>query len=316
MTALISDEIYGTWGTTLLPFNKDDSINYKKLETSLDALIASGINGIYSNGTAGEFYNQTEEEFYKINALLAEKCTIANMPFQIGCSHMSPIISLNRIKLIKALAPGAIQIILPDWFPPTMPEIIEYLKVMEAAAYPIGLVLYNPPHAKKKLTPTDFYNIQQAGVALVGCKVSGGDENWYTEMKALVPTLSLFVPGHHLATGVKLGAKGSYSNVAFINPKAAQKWYEMMQTDLDKALELQSRIQLFINEYILPLITIEKYSDPAIDKFLAAITGWADVGTKLRWPYKGVDTNRMANVKAGCQQLIPEFLQLEVIITG
>lgn len=309
MQPLKSEDIYGTWGTLLLPIAEDESIDFTRLETSIDLMIAANINGIYSNGTAGEFFNQTEDEFDKISALLADKCSKASLPFQIGCSHTCPIITLERIKKIKSLAPGAIQVILPDWAPPTMLEIIDYLKVLEAAADPIGLVLYNPPHAKKTLTPKDFYKIQQAGISLVGCKVADGDEEWYADMLTLVPNLSVFVPGHHLATGIKLGANGSYSNVACINPKVAQKWYEIMLTDMDKALEVQSRIQVFINEQILPLIIDEKYSSAAIDKFLAAITGWSDVGTRLRWPYHGVDTIRIAPAAKAARQIIPEFFE-------
>jgi 4-hydroxy-tetrahydrodipicolinate synthase len=35
---------------------------------------------------------------------------------------MSPKISLERLRRVIALKPGAIQIILPDWIIPTMPE--------------------------------------------------------------------------------------------------------------------------------------------------------------------------------------------------
>ena len=307
MRPLTSDEIRGTWGTLLLPINDDDSIDYAKLETSIDTLIASGVSGIYSNGTAGEFYNQTEDEFDLISTMLAEKCNGSGMDFQIGCCHMSPKLSLERLKRIKRLEPGAIQVILPDWFPPSMTEIIDFLQVMAKEAYPIKLVLYNPPHAKIKLTPNDYYQIQQAGVSLAGCKTAGGNEEWYERMKSLVPELSLFVPGHHLATGVKLGAHGSYSNVACINPQAAQKWFELMHTDMDKALELQARIQLFITQQIFPLIFDEKYPDPAIDKFLAGITGWCDVGTRLRWPYRWVNESRISVVREACREILPEF---------
>jgi dihydrodipicolinate synthase/N-acetylneuraminate lyase len=307
MQPLKSEDIYGTWGTVLLPVNDDQSIDYDRLAASIDTLIASGINGIYSNGTAGEFYNQTEEEFDRISAILAQKCTAANMPFQLGCTHISPILSLGRLKRIKALAPGAIQVILPDWFPPTMPEIIDYLKLMATEAHPIKLVLYNPPHAKVKLLPQDYYEIQRAGIELVGCKTSGGNEAWYKQMKELVPELSLFVPGHHLATGIKMGAHGSYSNVACINPHAAQQWYKMMLTDMESAMEMQGRIQQFVTTYIFPLITEEKYSDPAIDKFLAAITGWAHLGTRLRWPYRWVGADKIELIRSACKDILPEF---------
>ena len=307
MIPLKSNQIYGNWGTVLLPVNKDDSIDFIQLAEEIDILISMGVNGIYSNGTAGEFYNQTEEEFDKISLLLAEKCNAATMPFQVGCNHMSPKLSLERLKRTIALKPGAIQVILPDWFPPAMDEIISFLHVMAEAADPIGLVLYNPPHAKKKLTPDNFNEIKKAGIPLVGCKVAAGDENWYAAMKKFVPEISLFVSGHRLATGVCLGANGSYSNMACLHPKAAQLWYEQMLTDMPGALELEKRIQSFMSNHIVPYITEKHYSDPAIDKFLAALTGWANVGTRMRWPYRWIENDEVLRVREIGKEVLPEF---------
>jgi 4-hydroxy-tetrahydrodipicolinate synthase len=305
--ALKSQEIYGNWAIPLLPIEEDESINFEKLSEEIDVLIAAGVNGIYCNGTAGEFYNQTEEEFDKISSLLAEKCSAAQMPFQIGCSHMSPKISLERLKRILPLKPGAIQVILPDWYPPSMDEIISYLQKMSDAASTIGLVLYNPGHAKRKLSPEDFCEIQKHNINLVGCKVGGGDEEWYTKMKMLNPELSLFIPGHRLATGIGLGAHGSYSNVACLNPKVAQAWYESMLLDMKSASELEGRIQLFINTYVIPYITDKKYSDQAVDKLLAAIGGWANVGTRLRWPYQWIEEKEVKKMRTICKDILPEF---------
>jgi hypothetical protein len=81
----------------------------------------------------------------------------------------------------------------------------------------------------------------------------------------------------------------------------------MMQLDIESALELQDRIHFFLRQHIFPLITEEKYSDPAIDKFLGAITGWANVGTRLRWPYRWVDSIRIREFREACKRIIPEF---------
>lgn len=307
MDPLTSQQIYGTWAIPLLPINKDDSINFEELGDEIDILIAAGVNGIYSNGTAGEFYNQTEDEFDKISSLLADKCAAAYMPFQIGCSHMSPKISLERLKRIIPLKPGAVQVILPDWYSPSVTEIIAFLGKMSEVAGDIGLVLYNPGHAKKKLLPEDFADLQNGNINLVGCKVGGGDENWFKKMKELNPKLSLFIPGHRLATGITLGAHGSYSNVACLNPKAAQKWYENMKTDIESALELEKRIQLFINIHIIPYITKKGYSDQAVDKLLAAIGGWGPLDTRLRWPYQSIDNDEVESLRAICKDILPEF---------
>ena len=313
MFPLRGKEIYGNWATLMLPINEDESIDFTRLEYEIDILISMGVNGIYSNGTAGEFYNQTEREFVQISELLARKCHAAGMPFQIGCCHMSPVISLERVKRAVALQPSAIQIVLPDWFVPTLPEVIRFLSVMTDAAAPVGLVLYNPPHAKKNLTPAEWQQIQEAGISLVGCKVAGGDESWYAAMRELTRDFSLFIPGHHLATGIQQGAHGAYSNVACLHPHVAQRWYKTILTDMPAALEIEGRIRRFMNQYIVPFIKEQGYSNQAADKLLAAVGGWADIGTRLRWPYKSIPTEAVEQVRKACRQLLPEVFSTELL---
>lgn len=307
MNPLKSDEIYGNWGTLLLPINQDDSIDYSRLTEEIDMLIGMQVNGIYSNGTAGEFYNQTESEFDKINQLLAEKCNAAGMPFQIGCSHMSPVTSLERVKRTISLKPGAIQIILPDWYPPSLEEIKSFLEKIAEAAGSVGLIIYNPPHAKRKLNPDEFGMLHSHIPSLLGCKVMGGDERWYKVMQKHVPGFSLFVAGHTLATGFQWGAHGAYSNVACLHPLAAQRWYEQMKTNLSAAMALETRIQQFMNSYISPLILKENFSPQACDKLLAAIGGWASIGTRLRWPYRSIPEVRVGELREKAKELLPEF---------
>ncbi|MBO9204879.1 MULTISPECIES: dihydrodipicolinate synthase family protein [Niastella] len=310
MEPLKAVEIRGNWATLLIPINNDDSINYQCLSATIDTLIAMQVNGIYSNGTAGEFYNQTEDEFDTISQLLAHKCNAARMPFQIGACHTSPVMARERVKRAAALQPGAIQVILPDWSAPSMPEVINYLRVLTEVAAPVPLVLYNPPHAKKRLIPEEFFQLKEAGINLAGCKTVGGEAQWYIAMKKWAPELSLFVPGHHLATGVSLGAHGAYSNVACIHPVAAQLWYNLMLTNMPKALHIEKGIQLFMSQYIQPFISTRGYSNQAADKLLAAIGGWSNTGTRLRWPYIGIDDSEVAKLRPIAHELMPEFFAL------
>lgn len=305
-----ASDIKGNWGTLLIPISENDAIDFKRLEDEIDTLIQMGVSGIYSNGTAGEFYNQTEDEFDHISQLLAQKCNAAGMPFQIGACHVNPIMAKSRVARAAQLQPGAIQVILPDWSAPAMPEVIAYLQVLAETAAPVPLVLYNPPHAKRKLLPEEYGQLKAAGIHLVGCKTAGGDESWYADMKTYAGELSLFVPGHHLATGVQLGAHGAYSNVACLHPRAAQGWYEMMLTDMPRALQIQDTIQAFIKTHILPYILDKGFSNQAVDKLLAALGNWAPVGTRLRWPYKGIDEKEVAPLRTIARNMMPEFFAL------
>lgn len=308
MEPLKANEIYGTWGTLLLPIGEDDAILFDRLRHQVSTLIASGVNGIYSNGTAGEFYNQTEAEFDLVSGMMAEVCNAADMPFQIGCNCTNPKQALERIKRIRSLKPGAIQVILPDWYPLSPDEVLLFLDGVCNAAAGIGVVLYNPPHAKRVLVPEAYAAIISKGIPLVGCKTAGGDEDWYAQMRA-IPGLSLFVPGHRLASGMQSGAHGAYSNIACLHPVTAQRWYNDMRTNMQKALQFEERIGVFFKQYIFPLISVQHYSGQGIDKLLAWITGWGNVPLRLRWPYKGVTEQEALLVRERCRALLPEFFE-------
>ena len=311
MKPLSANEIKGNWVSLFLDIKDDDEIDYISLEKLIDYYIGCGVDGIYSNGTACEFYSQSFEEYKKINNLLAEKCEKSGMPFQIGASYMSARESLLRVRYAAKLKPSAIQVILPDWFPASRKTQINYLEKIVEAAEGIGIVLYNPPHAKVVLTPQDYIELFDNDGSIVGIKTAAGDEDWYRKMQPLLDKISVFVPGHFMATGIARGASGSYSNVAAINPRAAQKWYEITQTDIDKALELESRIQLFMQEYIEPFIAVKHHPNHACDKFMAAVGGWFDISTKLRWPYIGIDKKETERVRLAGNELIPEFFNAE-----
>lgn len=302
-------KIFGNWATLLITTDKNGQIDYYKLSDEIDILIASNPNGIYSNGTAGEFYAQTEDEFDRINFMLSEKCTTAGVSYQIGVSHMSPQISLERLKRIIHLHPLAVQLILPDWFPVTIDEAVIYLQKMEQEACGIKIVLYNPPHAKKQLEPEEWMILKNHVPSLVGVKVfdHNADPNWYAKVRVNNRGLSVFIPGHRLASGIKFGAHGSYSNMACLNPFAAQKWYDVIKTDMKAGLELEQRIGKFMLECIQPFITIHHFSNQACDRFMAILGGWGDIGMNLRWPYKSIPEHFVSKIKLKAQELIPEF---------
>jgi dihydrodipicolinate synthase/N-acetylneuraminate lyase len=308
MKPLVADEIRGTWATILLPLRDDETIDYDKLDNLVQRLIDAKVSGIYTNGTAAEFLSQSEDEFDRISGIVSERCHAAHIPFQIGVSHASPAVSLSRLMRSLKWEPGAFQVILPDWQPPTNEEIIRFLLEMARAARGIGLVLYNPPHAKRQLQPNDFAELKQAVPALIGIKVLGGDEAWFSRMRAIAPPISIFVAGSRLATSWRMGAWGAYSDAACLNPRAAKAWEVQMNVDYDAACELESRIQTFIVQHIVPLLREQKFCNAAIDKALACIGGWADLNPRIRWPFRSVPDSEILRLRAICRQLLPEFV--------
>ena len=308
MKPLAASAIKGTWGTLLLPIRDDDAIDFGRLRGEIAALAQAGLQGVYSNGTAGEFYAQTEEEFDEINGILAAECERLGLPFQIGVSHMSAQVSLARLRRAVSLRPAAVQVILPDWMAVTPEEAVSFLGRMAESAGPIGLVVYNPPGAKKVLEPEEWHWVLERVPQVVGIKVAGGDAAWYARMRPVLARIAVFVAGHTLATGVAHGAAGSYSNVACLNPRTAAQWYEVMHTDPERADAVEQRLRAFFRAHIIPFITEQKYTNGAVDKLLAAIGGWAEIGTRLRWPYRSIPEDEARRLREIARDELPEWI--------
>lgn len=304
------NEIRGNWATLLLPINEDDeSINFLLLEQEIDRIIDAGVNGIYSNGTAGEFFTLSAQEYEATAEILAGKCTDAGMPFQIGASHFSAQVMLERIRIARKYRPDAIQVVLPEWFPVTNCEAVAFLNKASETAGDIPLVLYNPPHAKRGLNAEDFQEILREVPQIKSIKVCDGPKEWYDSMKTVMEECAVFVPGHHLATGVGYGARGAYSNVAALSPSRAQKWYELMCTDLKKAQEEEKKLRVFMDEYISPMIVMEKYSNMAVDKYLCVIGGWCEMPVRVRFPYRSIPLDRLKQHREALHQIAPYFTE-------
>ena len=297
--------LHGTWGTVLLPIRPDETIDFESLESELDALLKVGLAGIYTCGTAGEFHTLDEEEFDTLSELVATRSTGVGAPFQIGASHMSGQICLSRIRRARQLKPTAIQVVLPDWLPLGPAEVHAAIERMAAEADPVPLVLYNPPHAKTVCGPDQLAALAAEIPGLVGVKIAS-DSDFYSQLHAAAPGLAIFVPGHELAHARRFGAAGSYSNVACLEPNGALAWERQMTDDPGGAIAFGDRIIAFFERYIAPL-KAQGHSNPALDKTLAAIGGWAPVGTRVRWPYTSVPDEVIARLKPIAQAALPEM---------
>jgi dihydrodipicolinate synthase/N-acetylneuraminate lyase len=296
----------GTWGTLLLPLRPDDSIDWERAAEALDVLAGAGLDGVYAHGTAGEFHTLSEDEYDRVNELLATACARAGVAFQLGASHMSAQTCLSRVTRARALRPSAVQVTLPDWLPLSQVEVIGFLARVAEAADPVPLVLYNPPHAKTLLAPEAYEAIRREVPGIVGIKVAGGDPDWYAAMRRYAGDVAIFVAGHALATGLRHGAAGSYSNVAALNPSGAAAWQRLMVEDPVAGLDVERRIQEFFAEHVGPLAR-QGFGNPALDKFLAHLGGWAPVGTRVRWPYASVDESLAEGLRPEVRDRIPEL---------
>ncbi len=310
MRPLAAHEINGVWATPLIDVGPDGHFDVTAVARQIDILHKAGVDGVYTHGTAAEFHGQGDHEFRAFCETVAERAHALNLPFQIGATHPFARETLDRIAFARSLAPSAIQIILPDWAPVSDRTIDRFLDGCVDAADGVGLVLYNPPHAKRTLTAQDYVARLAGRHGIVGLKCAGGDDEWYRIMAPVLDSISVFIPGHFMASGMQKGARGSYSNVCCLNPEATVAWRDMIATDPTKALAVEARLTAFMTRAMGPYLE-NGYPGYACDKMLAHIGGWTTMSPRLIWPYDGLPTSDIDQIRALAQDIIPDFVPTE-----
>ncbi|WP_192257716.1 dihydrodipicolinate synthase family protein [Mesorhizobium silamurunense] len=297
----------GIWGAVMLAVGLDGNIDWSATQDTVARLCGSGIHGVYSNGTACEFHCQTEAEFDRLSEMVAQIAGAANIPFQIGISQSNPRVARERLKRVAGLRPSAVQFTLPDWWPPSDEEVLRFVSGLAEVAPSTPLVFYNPPHAKRRLSLESIAALRTGVPSLVGAKLPGGDAGWYADMRRELPGLSVFVPGHTLATGYAHGAHGSYSNVACLTPKGALQWWAQILAEEHAAAEMEVRIQAFLADHVLPFRARYAVSDAALDKAMVAAGGWGTLGPRLLWPYSSVPDEDIPALGKAVRAAFPEW---------
>jgi len=97
--------------------------------------------------------------------------------------------------------------------------------------------------------------------------------------------------------------------MACLSPAGSERWYQQILTDIDAGLETEKRVRLLMDHHLAPLSRRHGFSNQAVDKLLAAIGRWADIGARLRWPYKGVDIDVADRLRPVVKRLLPEFFE-------
>ena len=294
----------GIWGTILLPI-KNNEIDWVAFKEQVNILCDSNVHVIYTNGKAEECHNQTEDEFDKLSEIVAGIAIKKNKKFQLGLSHTNPRVCRERAKRLKHLKPNGFQVTLPDWWPPTFEESKNFIMGMQEVVESIYMILYNPPHAKVLLTLKEISLLAHQAKNLVGIKCAGGDDSWYQNRRELLKNFSVFVPGHTVVFGKPLGANGSYSNVACLSPNGAVMIWKLIDNDIEKAKNIESRVNNFMKTHIIPLAS--RLSNTGLDKLLASVGGWGPISEKVLWPYEGASFEEVKKIKVIAKQDLPEL---------
>jgi hypothetical protein len=59
--------------------------------------------------------------------------------------------------------------------------------------------------------------------------------------------------------------------------------------------------------HIAPFISRDRFCNAACDRLMANIGGWAEVGPRMRWPYRSISPTEVPRLREIVRELLPEF---------
>ncbi|MBI3990876.1 MAG: dihydrodipicolinate synthase family protein, partial [Candidatus Omnitrophica bacterium] len=120
--------------------------------------------------------------------------------------------------------------------------------------------------------------------------------------------LSIFVGENYLADAMKLGAKGSYSSLIYMNPPVMLNYFKYCQEGKwEKALSIQSKIRK-MDEVGLDPFTNMGYTDTAYDRLQGLVNGFLKTSMNCRKPYRSTCKEDIKKFREWLVKNIPEFL--------
>lgn len=290
-----------------------DETSYR---TNIKRLCRAGVHGIYTTGSSGEFYALNFDEFRLMVDIQIEVCSQYSMPLQIGCGSEN---TRKTIRLLEYVAEkqyiGAAQIILPYWMELTDRELLKFFKDLYNACPDLPLVHYNIPRAKRFLVGPDYQKILNAAPSLIGVKFTfaGAHFDKLQEAVILTPDLSYFVSETLLASGMILGARGSYSSLIYSNPRFMLALYDHAANGRwEEAIEMQKTAYKFVSGMLSFVRNRgEGYIDPVIDKGFAIASGCLVGSQRTRAPYIGWSDETVSELRTWIMKNYSQFVYPE-----
>lgn len=120
----------GIFGITVTPFNDDESLDLKSLESVLNFTIDSGCHGIVTPVMVSEYQTLTDEERRKIFET-AVKVANGKIPVVAGVTGVSTPHSVGLARVAQDLGVDAVIAMAPFSRPPTITEVKEFFRELD-----------------------------------------------------------------------------------------------------------------------------------------------------------------------------------------
>lgn len=267
----------GTGVALVTPFRKPASIDFSKLESIINNIIANDVDYIVALGTTSEAATMTDTERHALQDFIIE--TVAGRcPIMLGMGGNNTLAVTDAIAGTNFDGISGILSVAPYYNKPNQRGLAQHFKQI-ADSSPVPVVIYNVPGRTGVNIAADT-TLQLAAECpnIIGIKEASGNIAQVMQILKNKPERFLVISGDDALTYpmITLGAAGVISVIANALPKEMSSMVKYaLKGDLKKALPLHYRMMPLMN-------AIFEEGNPSGIKALMEIQG--KISNNLRLP--------------------------------
>ena len=267
----------GTGVALVTPFRKQETIDFSKLESLINHILAEGADYIVALGTTSEAATMTETERHALQDFIVESVG-GRCPVMLGLGGNNTLAVTDAIANTNFDGISGILSVAPYYNKPNQRGLAQHFKQI-ADASPVPVIIYNvPSRTGVNIMAETTLQLATECPNIIGIKEASGNIGQVMQILRSKPANFAVISGDDALTYpmITLGASGVISVMANALPKEMSSMVRYaMKGDIKKALPLHYRM--------LPLMNaIFEEGNPSGIKALLEIEGL--IGNTLRMP--------------------------------
>jgi 4-hydroxy-tetrahydrodipicolinate synthase len=245
------------------PFQRDESIDFEKVEQLAVYLAENGCDGLLVNGTTGESPTLTFDEKVELVKTVKNAVRGRNVQIMAGIGSNDTAKTVEEARKIAALGVDALLVVVPYYNKPSQRGMLEHFRRV-AQAVDTEIVIYNiPSRCVVLMSPDTMAQLHRECPNIIGVKQSYPDMDQVSEITAKLPrdTWKTWCGDDSLTLPMMAcGAHGAISVVAHLTGKLMREMIQAAkQGNHEKALQLHlKQLSLSRDIFFLPNPTVIK----------------------------------------------------------
>ncbi|WP_270600248.1 4-hydroxy-tetrahydrodipicolinate synthase [Faecalicoccus pleomorphus] len=232
--------IKGSIVAMVTPFKEDESVDFERLEQTIEYQIKNGTDGILVLGTTGESTTMTHEEDDEVARFTIEKVN-GRIPVIVGAGSNSTQTQLEKSIKYSRMGADALLLISPYYNKANTQGMIRHFTVCaDAADCPV--ILYNIPGRTGCSISEEVVKVLSKHPNICGIKEASGNISYATSIaRYLSDDFAMYSGNDDMITSLlSIGASGVISVLSNILPKQTHDMVSLFhEGKVKESLQLQ-----------------------------------------------------------------------------